>query len=220
MLPLPSLDFQGLFPVGTVPFFTQHRRGVEVLLPRETEISAGYGSKRLSDFCTGRYCLRSCTNILGFSGEILIGERGMPILPPGIVGTVSHSRILSGAVAASASDFLSVGLDIESNGRINRDMWHLLFNEEESGFLNSLSAEDQVLMATKYFSAKEAFYKMQYPLSGMYLDFHDVEMLPEKGDTLCVVLLNEAGPFEKGRRFEVNAKVAGNEVITFCALPK
>jgi 4'-phosphopantetheinyl transferase EntD len=220
MLPLPSLDFQGLFPEGVVPFFTQHRRGVEVLLPGESEIAAGYGSKRLADFCTGRYCLRSCTNILGFSGEIMIGERGMPVLPPGIVGTVSHSKVLSGAVAASASDFLSVGLDIESNGRINRDMWHLLFSEEESAFLHSLSAEGQVLTATKYFSAKEAFYKMQYPITGMYLDFHDVEMLPEQGDNLSVILLNDAGPFGKGRHFEVKAKVAGNEITTFCALPK
>lgn len=220
MLPLPSLDFQGLFPEGTVTFFTQHRRGVEVLLPGESEIAAGYGSKRLTDFCTGRYCLRSCTNIFGFSGEILIGERGMPVLPPGIVGTVSHSKVLSGAVAASANDFQSVGLDIESNGRINRDMWHLLFNDEESGFLNTLSSEDQVLTATKYFSAKEAFYKMQFPITGTYLDFHDVEMLPEQGDNLSVILLSDAGPFKKGRQFEVNVKVSGNEIITFCALTK
>ncbi len=220
MLPLPSLEFRGLFPEGIIPFFTQHRRGVEVLLPSEAEISAAYGSKRLSDFCTGRYCLRSCTNILGFNGEILIGERGMPILPPGIVGTVSHSKVLSGAVAASANDFQSVGLDIESNGRVNREMWHLLFNDDESVFLDSLSAEDKALTATKYFSAKEAFYKMQFPLSGIYLDFHDVEMLPENGDRLLLKLLSDAGPFKKGNQFELSTKVAGNEIVTFCALPK
>lgn len=220
MLPLPSLDFRGLFPEGIIPFFTQHRRGVEVLLPPEVEIAAAYGSKRLSDFCTGRYCLRSCTNILGYNGVILIGERGMPILPPGIVGTVSHAKVLSGAVAALADDFRSVGLDIESNGRINRDMWHLLFNDVESDFLDSLSADDQSLTATKYFSAKEAFYKMQYPISGMYLDFHDVEILPENRETLLLRLLSNAGPFKKGRQFELSAKVVGNEIVTFCALPK
>ncbi len=220
MLPLPSLDFRGLFPEGIIPFFTQHRRGVEVLLPTEAEIAASYGSKRLSDFCTGRYCLRSCTNLLGFNGEILIGDRGMPLLPTGIVGSVSHSKVLSGAVAASTEDFLALGLDVESNGRIGRDMWHLLFNEAESGFLNSLSFEDQVLTATKYFSAKEAFYKMQYPLSRIYLDFHDVEMLPENGDVLLLKLLSDAGPFKKGNQFELSAKVAGNEIVTFCALPK
>ncbi|MBE2288105.1 MAG: 4'-phosphopantetheinyl transferase superfamily protein [Chitinophagaceae bacterium] len=220
MLPLLSIDFRGLFPEGIVSFFTQNRRGVEVLLPLETEIAAAYGSKRLSDFCTGRYCLRSCTNILGFNGEIPIGERGMPILPPGIVGTVSHSKVLSGAVAASTNDFQSVGLDIESNGRINREMWHLLFNDNESEFLMTLSAEDQVLTATKYFSAKEAFYKMQYPISGMYLDFHDVEMLPDNGETMLLRLLSNAGPFKKGSKFELSSKVAGNEIVTFCALPK
>jgi len=220
MLPLPSLDFRALFPEGIMPFFTHHRKGVEVLLPPEVEISASYGSKRLSDFCTGRYCLRSCTNLLGFNGEILIGDRGMPLLPTGIVGSVSHSKVLSGAVAASTENFQALGLDVESNGRISRDMWHLLFNEAESGFLNSLSAEDQVLTATKFFSAKEAFYKMQYPISGIYLDFHDVEMLPENEDALLLKLLSDAGPFKKGSQFELNAKVAGNEIVTFCALPK
>ena len=218
MLPLPALDFHGLLPVGIVPFFTQHRRGVDVLLPGEQEIAATYGAKRMSDFCTGRYCLRSCTGLLGFHGEILIGERGMPVLPQGIVGSVSHSKVLSGAVAASANEFLSVGLDIESNGRVHADMWHLLFNSREASFLNSLNDADRSVVATMFFSAKEAFYKMQYPLSGMYLDFHDVEMRQEADESLFVTLLCDAGPFTRSQTFEITSKVSGNEIVTFCAL--
>lgn len=213
-----NISLPGFFPGGVAHYFTAQRYGVEELLPQERTLSGGYGDKRLSDFCTGRYCMRQSTAPLGFSGEILIGNKGMPLLPDHITASLSHSRKLCGAVAAPKDMYLSLGLDIETNGRVHKDMWHLLFSANEINYLNSLDEAAQLLTTTIFFSAKEAFYKMQFPLTDTYLDFHDVEMDVIDG-RYDVRLLRDSGGFSCGQSFNATIYRSGEEVITFCAQP-
>jgi len=207
------------FPTGVKHYFTTEKHGPEVLSVAEQELSARYGSRRLTDFCTGRYCLRFCTTELGFSGDILVGERGMPILPQGLTASVSHSRVLCGAVAANTGSYLSIGMDVESVGRVHADMWHLLFTSPEIAYLKAIPSEmEREIVSTSFFSLKEAFYKMQFPLTATYLDLHDAEVtLSSAGYQLR--LLDDAGNFSKGALFPGKVHYNGNEVITYCALP-
>ena len=46
----------------------------------------------------------------------------------------------------------------------------------EQAFLKTLDAGQAGLIATLFFSAKEAFYKCQYPLTQRFLGFQDVEV--------------------------------------------
>lgn len=207
------------FPAGVKHYFTSEQHGTDVLSVEEQRLSAKYGAKRLTDFCTGRYCLRFCTSALGYSGEILVGERGMPLLPAGITASVSHSKVLCGAVAATTTNFLSIGMDVETVGRVHADMWHLLFTPAEIAYLKAIPSEmEREIVSTSFFSLKEAFYKMQFPLTATYLDLHDAEVtLSPAGYRLR--LLENAGNYKSGALFPGNVHYNGNEVVTFCVLP-
>lgn len=205
----------GYFPSQVVHYFSGQRHGTEVLLPAEMELSAGYGTRRLSDFCTGRYCLRQCTTQLGYTGEIPIGERGMPVLPHHITASVSHGKQLFGAIAAPAATYSSIGLDIETIGRVQDGMWHLLFTGAEQHYLSKTPAADRDYAATLIFSLKEAFYKMQFPHTHTYLDFHEAEVtIAER--THITLLRDVTTDFAAGYKTEGHITTVGNDLITYC----
>jgi 4'-phosphopantetheinyl transferase EntD len=53
-------------------------------------------------------------------------------------------------------------------------MWELLFTHDEIQKLSAFNLELQARAATVAFSAKEAFYKCQFPLTESWIDFLDV----------------------------------------------
>ncbi len=66
-------------------------------------------------------------------------------------------------VVAQNSVVTSVGIDIETTGRIDRQLWGHLFTDEETEHLLQLESAAQSRQATAFFSIKEAFYKYQFP---------------------------------------------------------
>lgn len=208
------------FPEDICHFFTDEKMGQNVLSDNEKELAQKYGTKRLTDFCTGRYCLRKCMEQYGFSGDILIGEMGMPLLPGHITASLSHSKKLSGAIAAHKDKFLSLGLDIETSGRVKKEMWRLLFTKDEIDFLNNLDDDQQNLFSTVYFSLKEAFYKLQYPITGIFLDFHDVSVNFIEDRYYVKTLRSVAGIFTEGELTRGYILELDNEVVTYCSLQK
>jgi len=94
-----------------------------------------------------------------------------PRWPVGTVGSISHTTGFAGAVAATTNRMRSIGIDIEAVGRVTTEIEPRIFTRRESSFLASLSASARDRAATVIFSAKEAFYKCQYPLTGTWLDF-------------------------------------------------
>jgi 4'-phosphopantetheinyl transferase EntD len=136
-----------------------------------------YSPKRLTDFSRGRYCAIKALEQIGVENAIIpIGEDRAPIWPEGIVGSISHCDSMVGSIVALKENYNSIGLDIEEIGKVGEDLWDLLFTAKEIAFLNRLSLDDSVLFSTVLFSMKEAFYKMQFPLTKTFLDFKDVEI--------------------------------------------
>ena len=136
-----------------------------------------YSSKRLTDFSTGRYCATKALEQMRIKdATIPIGEDREPIWPEGIVGSISHCDSLTGAIVAKSSDHISLGIDIEEIGRVTPDLWDLVFTENEKNYLSGLSEKEVLIQSTAIFSAKEAFYKFQYPITQTFLDFLDVEL--------------------------------------------
>lgn len=211
------ISFESL-PTGIHQFFTTAKCDENVLLGGERDASKTFGQKRLTDFSTGRYCLRQSTAPIGYRGEIPIGEKGMPSLPQNITASVSHSNNLCGAIAANKHDFLSVGIDIETRNRVHKEMWHLLFTDNETRLLQTMDAEEQSYTSTVFFSLKEAFYKLQYPLTHTFLHFHDVEICMERHD-YCVKMLTPTSLFNEGDLLKGNILLFEDEVITYCTLP-
>lgn len=172
-----SYTFSHLDPSLLSQVFTTEFVGAEVLTPAEKTLVKKAALKRQNDFSTGRYCARKALQRFGVNDtEILMGEVKEPIWPEGFVGSISHSKKLTGAIVARTGDIAALGLDIETIGGVSRDMWDMLFTDNEQSFLNTLDDDGQILFATLIFSIKEAFYKLQYPLTKQYLDFKEAEL--------------------------------------------
>ena len=156
-------------------FFTELTMPAEELWPEEKELAFNFSARRLGSFSTGRFCARKAIRqILGKEFPVGMGSSGTPVWPAGLVGSISHTDGLTGAIVASADDYASVGLDIESRTAVDRSLWDVLFDASEQQRLNASPTPDE--LATLYFSMKEAYYKMQYPLTGSFLDFRDVRL--------------------------------------------
>ncbi len=179
----PGLDISfGLSCPLFAQHFTQSFSDVNALTANESALVNGFSKKRIGDFSTGRSCARQALTRLGVAeAEILTGPRKEPLWPAGIVGSISHSKKLAGAVVARSTSLRAIGLDIEETGRVKPEMWNAVFSASEQGFLNSLPAVEQVFHTTLFFSMKESFYKLQYPLTNQFLWFNDVEIGQEDG---------------------------------------
>lgn len=162
--------------IGTQCFFTD-KKITKPFKELQLPFNHQFSPKRLYDFSTGRYCAIKSLEQLGIKDAIIpIGKDREPIWPEGIVGSISHCDILTGAIVAKVSEYNSLGLDIEEIDRVTPDIWGLVFTENEKRYLNSLLENEQVVQSTAIFSAKEAFYKFQYPITKTFLDFLDVEV--------------------------------------------
>jgi 4'-phosphopantetheinyl transferase EntD len=156
-------------------FFTENTLTPEVLWPEEKLLTVNFSSRRMGYFSTGRFCAREAIRqILGEECPVGIESSGAPRWPPGIAGSISHTEGLTGAIVAAAEDYPSIGLDIEKRMAVDRSLWEMLFDETEQQRLNASSVPDE--LATLYFSMKEAYYKMQFPLTRTFLDFRDVRL--------------------------------------------
>jgi 4'-phosphopantetheinyl transferase EntD len=171
-----------MFDLGiSTSLFSQHFTadfvGDEVLTKNEREAITLFSGKRIKDFSTGRFCARKALAAIGHeNAEILMGIDKLPIWPTGYVGSISHSSKLVGAVAGRTLQLKSIGLDIESIGKIKPDMWRIIYTDAETEFLNTFIGEELDYYTTLIFSFKEAFYKLQFPLTKTFLNFTDVEV--------------------------------------------
>ena len=108
--------------------------------------------------------------------EIPVGEGRQPMWPEGVSGSISHAKGMTGAVLAKKEHHPSLGLDIEKRRSVDASLWNHLFKpEEQSALLRHGRDFDE--WATLYFSLKETFYKLQYPLTGRFLDFLEVALV-------------------------------------------
>jgi len=174
-------------------YCTSAQMGIESLSPTERLLTQSWSSQRIVHFATGRACLRALLQAMGKeeSTEILISTNKAPLLPMDFVGTVSHAEGLVGAVLALREQVQSVSLDIELLGAVQRDMWHLLFTAAELAWLQGLAEEEAAVLATALFSMKECFYKLQSPLTGVFLDFPEVEIHWEEARGFVLEVLKD-----------------------------
>ncbi|MFT4127895.1 MAG: 4'-phosphopantetheinyl transferase superfamily protein [Gordonia sp. (in: high G+C Gram-positive bacteria)] len=146
-----------------------------VPMPAEESLISRAVAKRRTEFVTARHCARVALGKLGVDPvPILRGERGMPLWPSQIVGSITHCDGYRAAIVAYAMAVRSVGIDAEPHAAL------------PDGVLEhtSLPAERDVL-ATRpdtlhwdrlLFCAKEATYKAWFPLTRRWLGFEDAHI--------------------------------------------
>lgn len=161
----------------------------------------GANALRQQEFRAGRSCARKAMGALGIPPlPVLAGEKRGPIWPSGIIGSISHTREYCAAVVAFSGELKSIGLDMEQYKRLKPHLWRLVLTEKEAAWVEGFSALERIRMAALIFSAKEAFYKYQFPLTQAWLGFQDVEIVVcLKNRSFVLTMLKDAKPqFEQG----------------------
>ena len=164
-----------LFAAGAVAFETRDRLAANTLLPEEQQFLARAVPKRVHEFAGGRACARAALGQLGFSGAALpVGPERAPVWPSGTSGSITHTDGFCAAVVAATTDIRALGLDVEVVDSVKPHLWRRICSPEELATLHSCDPAAAIAAATLIFSAKEAFYKCQYFLTGQWLGFSDV----------------------------------------------
>lgn len=133
--------------------------------------------KRRHEFGTARVCARQALAELGVAPLPLVPNPDRsPWWPDGIVGTISHTFAWCAAVVARRSAARSLGLDIEIVRSLEPALADRIMNARERAFVAAQEPSQSAALLMLHFSAKEAYYKCQYPITHAFLGFHDVEL--------------------------------------------
>ncbi len=172
------------------------------LFEEERALIATSVQKRRNEFTTARVCARDALQKLGVPpAPILTGERGEPLWPAGVLGSITHCHGYRAAVLARAQDMLALGIDAEPNAPLPEGLIEDIARPEELPRLASLrSRAPEVHWDRLLFSAKESIYKAWFPLTRRWLGFEDatVAIDPDAGTFHAQLLLapvpTEGGP--------------------------
>jgi len=102
---------------------------------------------------------------------ILRSETGLPLWPPGIIGSLAHDAALAVAAIADARDLRSVGIDVEPAEPLPDGLVELVATPRERERYSPATLNSRLL-----FVLKEAIYKASFAIDQMFLDFSDVEV--------------------------------------------
>ena len=166
-----------LFPAAAVVAELRGPGALNLLLPAEAAHLGRSVPQRAGEFAAGRLCARRALaqiGIVDFAIEAAADRR--PLWPTSVVGSITHTHDFCAAVVAERSSLAAIGIDSEDAARVKPELWKSICVAEEIEWLHSLAQSERAAGASLIFSAKEAFYKCQYPLTGQFLGFHAVRL--------------------------------------------
>lgn len=188
----------------------------------ERSLTTTWGELRVRTFAAGRIALRAALADpdvgVRIEGPILKDARGAPLLPPGVVASVSHKDELAIALAALKSDegTMHVGVDVEL---LDEDLVHArridvsrhVLTARELDEVAHLDAAARRRETLTRFSLKEALYKALDPFVQRYVGFLEVEARPRADGSaeFTLALSHGEGPFHvEGRWTQVTEPMA------------
>jgi 4'-phosphopantetheinyl transferase EntD len=156
---------------------------------------AGAVLKRQREFLSGRLAARRGLARLGVpAAEVPVGAGRAPVWPPEVVGSIAHSAEWCLAVVALRRHLEGIGVDLEPDLGLEPELWRKICTEDELAAIGRRPLAEQGRWVRRHFSAKEAIYKCQYPSSGLFLGFQDVEVAWSQDEQLFSARLRpEAG---------------------------
>ncbi|QFS84590.1 4'-phosphopantetheinyl transferase Npt [Roseivivax sp. THAF40] len=156
------------WPDGVAVAVVDPEQVTEPLFPIEEAAVSRAVAGRRAEFAAGRQAARQALKALGYAPvAIPMAEDRAPVWPQGIVGSLSHCPAACIAVVAEAARIASLGVDIEPYDPLPEDIVHEIGREDEIAGIGP----DRRLAARQLFSAKEAAYKAQYPLTRTLFGF-------------------------------------------------
>ena len=177
---MPSALLAGLFPTSVVAFEARGAVAPETLHPQEAEYVTRATPKRVREFAAGRACARAALAQLQIEGFPLhVGPDREPQWPGGVSGSITHTADYCGVVVARNTHLTALGVDAETRAAVRPALWRQICTAEEQAWLRQIGEAQALEMATLIFSAKEAFFKCQFPATRQWLNFSDVSVSVE-----------------------------------------
>jgi 4'-phosphopantetheinyl transferase EntD len=171
-----------LFPAGVEVEAGVPGDDVGAAQPAELAAVAAAVPARRAEFLLGRALARTALRRIGVeAGAIATASDRAPEWPAGVIGSISHTRALCAVAVARRGALVSLGLDLEQADPLEPELWRRILTPAERGFVERAPREEQGGLAKLVFSAKEAFYKCQYPLTRKFLGFLEVELTLDLG---------------------------------------
>lgn len=146
-------------------------------------------ASRKEEFVAGRICASVALSKLGFKLDSLpMGDKREPIWPEGIVGSISHTKGIALALVDKKSSSKSIGIDVEEiiKDDKRKTIERMVAFDKELAFINLFAQKNKAY--TVLFSAKEALYKLIYPLAPIYFGFEEARLVALDLETNSFVL--------------------------------
>ena len=161
------------------------------LYPEEEAVVSGAVEKRRREYATTRTLARAALAALGIPpAPILSGERGAPVWPPGIVGSMTHCAGYRAAAVAVDGEIHAIGIDAEEHGPLPGGVLDAVSDDAERRELARLAESAPGVHWDKLlFSAKESVYKAWFPLTRRWLDFTEARVTARPDGTFTARLL-------------------------------
>lgn len=167
------------------------------------EIAKSHQKRKIS-FLAGRLCAwlaLSNTQKIPFE-RMLHSENRMPIWPPNICGSITHTKNLVRAAVGNTQEIKNIGID--SQVHIRSDLIERLSTkiaiQKELDLISDISVDGQIGL-TCIFSAKESLFKCLYPLTKTSFYFKDAQIIEidKKSNHFRFVLLKNLNEeYQKG----------------------
>jgi 4'-phosphopantetheinyl transferase EntD len=191
------------------------------LLPAELPCTAGMVPERRKEFAAGRAAVRMATMADGSAPfAVPMGADRAPVWPAGMIGSIAHSADICLAAISRSKRYAAIGIDIEPNVPLGPDIAAEVVHEGDGLELDSgtapLAEHDHVTV----FSAKEAAYKCQFPLTGTVLGFDalSIRLLPHAHRFVARFEVSVGG-FRAGDTLDGGYALVGDHVLTVASIP-
>ena len=165
------------------------------LHPLEKALVTHAVDSRKSEFGDARWCAHRALEEMNrdTGSPILRGDRGMPLWPASVSGSLTHTEGLRAAVVAPRLLVRSMGLDAEPAEQLPDNVLMSIAFGRELDTIEELKPDipwvDRLL-----FCAKEATYKAWFPLTHRWLGFDEADVLIRVDGTFTSRLLARPTP--------------------------
>ena len=162
----------------------------------EQRHAAQLSEVRRPSWVAGRVALRAALDDLGIeAGPLLATDRGAPLMPEQVLGSISHKKELAVGLAARRRGKVELGVDLERDAPLRIDISRRVLTEREFASLARLNPEARQSEVLLRLSCKESIYKAIDPYVRRYVGFQEAEVTPHPDGAAAVTLSLAEGDF-------------------------
>lgn len=186
--------------------------------PTEANAVSGAVPARVAEFHAGRAAARAAMVALGLPPRpVPMGPDRAPLWPEGATGSISHSATACVAVVGDAQRWGGIGVDLEEATALDDTLVAEICTTAEIAWLDRQPEAERGLMAKLIFSAKEAAYKAQYPLTRQVFGFDALEVeIDRAATTFLARFVQPQGAIVAGKTLAGNFAHAAGLIV--CAV--